>query len=76
VIGIVNLDEPKNSMMTSKEGIESYPTIKFYAKGNKTPEIYDGGKTDKDIVSFLNKKTGTSRIVGGGLNLVVCDRPL
>ncbi|KAH6913118.1 disulfide-isomerase, partial [Coprinopsis sp. MPI-PUGE-AT-0042] len=70
VIGIVNLDEPKNSMMTSKEGIESYPTIKFYAKGNKTPEVYTGGKTDKDIVTFLNKKTGTARIVGGGLNLV------
>lgn len=70
VVGIVNLDEPKNSMMTSKEGIENYPTIKFYAKGNKTPEIYDGGKTDKDVVSFLNKKTGTARIVGGGLNLV------
>jgi len=48
--------------------VSSYPTIKFFPKGNKTPEDYTGGRSEKDFVTFLNEKAGTHRLVGGGLD--------
>jgi protein disulfide-isomerase A6 len=50
-----------------------YPTIKFFPKGNKSGENieYEKLKTDKDVVTFLNNRAGTNRLVGGKLNLVV-----
>lgn len=29
---------------------------------------YEGGRTEKDFVDYLNEKCGTHRAVGGGLN--------
>jgi protein disulfide-isomerase A6 len=47
--------------------VSSYPTIKFFPKGSKTAEPYQGGRTEKDFVEFINSKAGTHRAVGGGL---------
>ena len=30
--------------------------------------MYEGGRTEKDLVEFLNEHAGTHRIVGGGLD--------
>ena len=46
----------------------SYPTIKFFPKGSAEPELYNGGRTEADFVSFLNGKAGTHRLPGGGLD--------
>lgn len=32
------------------------------------PEPYEGGRSEQDIINFLNEKAGTHRTVGGGLN--------
>jgi protein disulfide-isomerase A6 len=61
--------EAENSKATAKEqGVTSYPTIKFFAKGSTEPESYNGGRTEKDLVTFLNGKAGTHRVPGGGLD--------
>jgi protein disulfide-isomerase A6 len=61
--------EAENSKATAQEqGVSSYPTIKFFPKGSTEPEAYSGGRTEKDLVDFLNGKAGTHRAPGGGLD--------
>lgn len=65
-------DDKKNSHISEKYGISSFPTIKFFSKGDKEPEDYDGDRTEDGLVAYLNEKCGTYRAVGGGLNNQVC----
>ncbi len=61
--------EAENSKATASEyGVTSYPTIKFFPKGNKTPEDYNGGRSEADFITFINEKAGTHRVAGGGLD--------
>jgi len=61
--------EAENAKATAKDqGVSSYPTIKFFPKGSTEPEAYSGGRTEADLVAFLNKKAGTHRAPGGGLD--------
>ena len=61
--------EAENSKATAKDqGVSSYPTIKFFPKGSTEPEAYSGGRTEADLVSFINSKAGTHRTPGGGLD--------
>ena len=61
--------EADNSKSTAEaQGVKSYPTIKYFPKGSSTPEPYEGGRTEKDFVEFLNQKAGTHRVIGGGLD--------
>lgn len=61
--------EAENAKATAKDqGVSSYPTIKFFPKGSKEPEAYSGGRTEADLVAFLNGKAGTHRAPGGGLD--------
>merc|ERR1712000_431617 len=63
--------EADNAKATAKDqGVSSYPTIKFFPKGSTTPEAYNGGRTESDLVEFMNSKAGTHRAPGGGLNAV------
>ncbi|TLD26363.1 hypothetical protein PspLS_05345 [Pyricularia sp. CBS 133598] len=61
--------EAENSKTTANDqGVQSYPTIKFWAKGQSKPEDYNGGRSEADFVKFLNEKTGTQRAAGGGVD--------
>ncbi|KAL8768918.1 MAG: hypothetical protein Q9209_004973 [Squamulea sp. 1 TL-2023] len=61
--------EAENSKSTAEaQGVKSYPTIKYFPKGSTTPESYEGGRSEKDILEFMNLKAGTHRAVGGGLD--------
>ena len=61
--------EAENSKVTAKEsGVSSYPTILFFPKGSFDPVEFDAGRTEADIVSYINGKTGTHRAPGGGLD--------
>ena len=61
--------EAENSKSTAEDqGVKSYPTIKFFPKGSDVPEPYEGGRSEKDIIEFINTKAGTHRTVGGGLD--------
>lgn len=62
--------EGDNSKATAKaQGVTSYPTIKYFPAGSKEAEIYGGGRSEADFVSFLNEKAGTHRTVGGSLDM-------
>jgi len=61
--------EAENSKATAdSHGIKSYPTIKFFPKGSKESVSYDGGRSQQDLVDYINSKAGTHRLVGGGLD--------
>lgn len=59
----------ENAKSTAEDqGVQSYPTIKYFPKGTNAPEVYEGGRTEQEFVHFLNEKAGTHRVVGGGLD--------
>ena len=61
--------EAENAKATAQEqGVKSYPTIKYFPKGSTTPEPYEGGRTESDLLSFMNEKAGTHRMAGGKLD--------
>jgi protein disulfide-isomerase A1 len=53
VLAKLNADD--NTEVRQKEGIESYPTVKFFING--VSENYEGERTADDVISFLNKKS-------------------
>jgi len=70
----VDGDDKKNKGLTAKYEVTGFPTIKFFSKDDKTPTSYEGGRTEADLVAFLNEKCGTQRAVGGGLTDQVRSR--
>jgi hypothetical protein len=69
VIADFNADAQQNKPIASEYGVSSYPTVKFFPKGdNKTPIAYDKPRSEVDFTSFLNEHCGTYRAPGGGLN--------
>ena len=61
--------EAENSKSTAEsQGVKSYPTLKYFPKGSTTPVPYEGGRSEKDLIAFMNEKAGTHRVVGGGLD--------
>jgi len=66
VVAKVDADQEKE--LGSKWGVSGFPTIKFFPKGNKEGEEYDGGRSEQDFIDFLNKRCGTNRVSGGGID--------
>ncbi|CAK9139129.1 unnamed protein product, partial [Ilex paraguariensis] len=58
---IANLDADTHKDLAEKYGVSGFPTLKFFPKGNKVGEDYDGGRDLDDFVNFINEKCGTSR---------------
>ncbi|CAN6331480.1 unnamed protein product [Urochloa humidicola] len=65
---IANLDADKHTDLAEKYGVSGFPTLKFFPKGNKAGEDYDGGRDLDDFVKFINEKCGTSRDSKGQLS--------
>jgi protein disulfide-isomerase A6 len=66
---VANIDAVEFKDIAGKYDIKGYPTIKFFPKGeNKTSIEYEGGRSEKDFIKFLNENCGTHRLVGGGLS--------
>ena len=64
----IDCEAPDAKQTCKDQGLSSYPTIKYYPAGSTEAVKYEGGRTEKDFVAFLNEKTGTHRAVGGGLD--------
>ncbi|GLT42618.1 hypothetical protein SLA2020_166080 [Shorea laevis] len=58
---IANLDADKYKDLSEKYVVSGYPTLKFFPKGNKAGEEFEGGRDLEDFVAFINEKCGTSR---------------
>lgn len=68
--------EAENSKATAQDqGVKSYPTIKYFPKGSTNPEPYEGGRTEQDILSFMNEKAGVHRTIGGKLDEIAGTIP-
>ncbi|KAG9156698.1 hypothetical protein Leryth_006661 [Lithospermum erythrorhizon] len=65
---IANLDADKHKDLAEKYGVSGFPTLKYFPKGNKAGEDYDGGRDLDDFVTFINEKCGTSRDAKGQYN--------
>ena len=68
LIAKVDCDSEASKQVCGDEGITGFPTIKFYAAGSTEGEVYEGGRAEKNFAKFLNEKTGTHRLPGGGLD--------
>ncbi|KAI6155435.1 protein disulfide isomerase [Pisolithus tinctorius] len=68
IVANIDADAALNKELAAQYGVASYPTIKFFPRGGKEVEDYNGARTEEAFVNFLNEKCGTNRAVGGGLN--------
>ncbi|CAJ2507795.1 Uu.00g089810.m01.CDS01 [Anthostomella pinea] len=68
VIAKVDAEAENSKATASSEGVSSYPTLKFFPKGSAEGILYDGGRSEQDLITFINEKTGTHRVAGGGLD--------
>jgi len=61
--------EAENSKATAQEqGVSSYPTIKYFKAGSKTPIDYASARSESALVSYVNEQASLHRLVGGGLD--------
>jgi len=50
VVAHMNADEADNKPIASKYDVRSFPTIKFFPKGSKTPINYESGRSEGQFV--------------------------
>lgn len=63
---VASVDADKYRELGQKYGVTGFPTIKFFPKTNKEGEEYNGGRDASAFISFLNEKSGSERVLGGG----------
>ncbi|KAF2646084.1 disulfide isomerase [Massarina eburnea CBS 473.64] len=69
IIAKVDAEAENSKALATEQGVSSYPTIKYFKKGSTEALPYDGARTEKDFVEFINTNAGTHRTVGGGLDV-------
>jgi len=57
-----------NQELSSKYGVEGFPTLILFTPDNSKGEKYEGGRDLEALVSYINEKAGTHRTSDGGLN--------
>ncbi|PSN66322.1 disulfide isomerase [Corynespora cassiicola Philippines] len=68
LIAKVDAESENSKAIATEQGVSSYPTIKYFKKGSAEPLPYEGARSEKDFVQFINTNAGTHRTVGGGLD--------
>ncbi|KAG8985799.1 hypothetical protein FRB90_004456 [Tulasnella sp. 427] len=72
VIAVVDAHASQNARLREQHGVNAYPTLKFFPKGNKAEPIkYDGYNWEDKLMAFINEQTGLHRAPGGLLDDVV-----
>jgi len=59
-VKVASVDADKHKDLGSRFGVSGFPTLKYFAAGSLEGEAYNGGRTAKDIVDFINQKAGTN----------------
>ncbi|PHH64969.1 hypothetical protein CDD81_3606 [Ophiocordyceps australis] len=70
IIAKVDAEAGNSKAVSEAQGINSYPTIKWFTAGSKEATPFEGGRSEKDILEWVNEKAGLNRVVGGGLDKV------
>jgi protein disulfide-isomerase A6 len=68
---IAKLDAEANSQAAARFGVSGYPTLKFFGYGDEKqkskPVDYNGDRSLKDLVQFVNAQCQTARMEDGEL---------
>lgn len=75
LVAKVDCEADNAKAIAQEAGVKSYPTIFYYPKGSKEAVPYSGGRSENDLISFLNEKAGTFRVAGGGLSAIAGTIP-
>lgn len=75
LIAKVDCEAPNAKSTAEQAGVKSYPTINFYPKGSTEAVPYTGGRSEADLITFMNEKAGTHRMAGGGLDAIAGTVP-
>ncbi|KAJ9092111.1 hypothetical protein QFC21_006977 [Naganishia friedmannii] len=67
VAEVPDADSEVNRALAQKNGVNSYPTIKFFPKDGSEPIPYAGARNEEGFVTFLNEHCGTHRSPSGTL---------
>ncbi|PHH82064.1 hypothetical protein CDD82_7145 [Ophiocordyceps australis] len=70
IIAKVDAEAANSKSVAEAQGINSYPTIKWFSAGSKEAISFEGGRSEKDILEWVNEKAGLNRVIGGGLDKV------
>ncbi|KAE8899832.1 putative protein disulfide-isomerase [Phytophthora fragariae] len=57
---VADVDADNYKELGSKFGVTGFPTLKYFPAGSTEAEDYKGGRSEDDLVSFLNGKAGTN----------------
>lgn len=68
MIAKVDAEAENSKTLAQEQGVSSYPTIKWFKKGSTEALPYEGARSEKDFIDFINANAGTHRAVGGGLD--------
>jgi protein disulfide-isomerase A6 len=72
VIGKVDADAHKE--LGSRFDVHGYPTLKWFPKGETTPEEYEGGRDIESLTAFVTSKSGAkSKSKKAASNVVILD---
>lgn len=71
---IAKVDADAHKELGSKYDVHGYPTLKFFPKGETTPEEYQGGRDLESLSAFVTQKTGAkSKVKKAPTSVVVLD---
>ncbi|KAI9499542.1 thioredoxin-like protein [Zychaea mexicana] len=66
---VAKIDADSEREIGTQYDVSGFPTIKFFPAGDdKEPVLYESARSEAGFIEFLNKKCGTHRVVGGGLD--------
>ena len=56
------IDATEEKELAQRYGVKGFPTLKLFKGGNtdKWTE-YEGGRTEREIVAYMKKKTGSAK---------------
>lgn len=55
---IAKVDADSDKALNSRFSVSGFPTLKYFVKGSTSAEDYSGGRDIKDLVSFIEGKSG------------------
>lgn len=59
-VKLAKVDATENKELATQFDIRGFPTLKYFKNGK--PSDYNGGRTESEIVSWLNKKIGPAAV--------------
>jgi len=58
-VALAKVDATENENLAGRFGIEGFPTLYWFTKGNPTPNPYGGGRTKDTIISWIERQIMT-----------------